>query len=145
MDSLGGDSSIINLVGFYLYKTKLIMDGINLFGEKIELCSKSPMTGYYRTGCCETGPEDLGTHTVCAVMTEEFLKFSKSKGNDLMTPIPSYGFPGLKAGDRWCLCALRWLEAYRAGLAPLVILEATNEKTLKIIPLDILISKAFKQ
>jgi uncharacterized protein len=121
------------------------MDGINLFGEKIELCSKSPMTGYYRTGCCETGPEDLGTHTVCAVMTEEFLEFSKSKGNDLMTPIPAYGFPGLKSGDRWCLCALRWLEAYRAGLAPLVILEATNEKTLKIIPLDILIGKAFKQ
>lgn len=103
------------------------------------------MTGYYRTGCCETGPDDLGTHTVCAVMTQDFLNFSKSKGNDLITPIPAYGFPGLKAGDRWCLCALRWLEAYNAGFAPLVRLESTNEKTLKIIPLKYLIEKAYKQ
>jgi len=115
------------------------MDGINVFGQKISLCSNDPLTGYYRTGCCETGPDDLGTHTVCAVMTVEFLEFSKSRGNDLMTPIPAYGFPGLKAGDRWCLCARRWLEAYESKVAPSVILEATNEKTLEIIPLETLI------
>jgi uncharacterized protein (DUF2237 family) len=97
------------------------------------------LTGYYRSGCCETGPDDLGTHTVCAVMTLEFLEFSKSRGNDLMTPIPAYSFPGLKAGDQWCLCARRWLEAYESKVAPSVILEATNEKTLEIIPLEILI------
>lgn len=120
------------------------MDGVNVFGEKLEICSESPMTGYYRTGCCETGTDDLGTHTVCSIMTQEFLEFSKSRGNDLMTPIRAYDFPGLKSGDRWCLCALRWLEAYKAGVAPAVILEATNEKTLKIIPLNILITKVLK-
>jgi hypothetical protein len=116
------------------------MDGVNVFGQKISLCSKDPLTGYYRTGCCETGPDDLGTHTVCAVMTAEFLDFSKSRGNDLMTPIPAYGFPGLKPGDQWCLCARRWLEAYESKVAPSVILEATNEKTLEIIPLETLIT-----
>jgi uncharacterized protein (DUF2237 family) len=124
-------------LGFILKQHK--MDGINVFGQKISLCSKDPLTGYYRTGCCETGPDDLGTHTVCAVMTLEFLEFSKSRGNDLMTPIPAYSFPGLKAGDQWCLCARRWLEAYESKVAPSVILEATNEKTLEIIPLEILI------
>lgn len=116
----------------------------NVFGQELIPCSLEPMTGFYRNGCCETGPEDSGTHTVCAALTEAFLVFSKSRGNDLSTPIPAYDFPGLKAGDRWCLCALRWLEAYKAGCAPLVILEATNEKTLNLIPLDVLISKAVK-
>lgn len=116
----------------------------NVFGEPLITCSTEPMTGFYRTGCCETGPEDSGTHTVCAVMTEEFLNFSKSRGNDLITPRPEYLFPGLKPGDKWCLCALRWLEAHRAGYSPQVYLEATNEKTLSIIPLDILIQKALK-
>ncbi len=116
------------------------MDGINVFGQKISLCSKDPLTGYYRTGCCDTGQDDLGTHTVCAVMTAEFLEFSKSRGNDLMTPIPAYGFPGLKPGDQWCLCASRWLEAYHSKVAPGVILEATNEKTLETIPLEALIA-----
>ncbi|MDO8967644.1 DUF2237 family protein [Algoriphagus sp.] len=116
----------------------------NVFGEDLISCSTSPMTGFYRNGCCETGPEDSGTHTVCAMMTEEFLLFSRSRGNDLITPRPEYQFPGLSAGDKWCLCALRWLEAYRSNCAPPVFLEATNEKTLKLIPLEILISKALK-
>lgn len=116
----------------------------NVFGESLIPCSLEPMTGFYRTGCCETGPEDSGTHTVCAVMTQEFLIFSKNRGNDLIAPRPEYDFPGLKSGDKWCLCALRWLEAYRADCAPQVVLEATNEKTLTLIPLEVLILKAWK-
>lgn len=116
----------------------------NVFGESLIPCSMDPLTGFYRNGCCETGPEDSGTHTVCAVMTEEFLIFSKNRGNDLITPRPEYVFPGLKPGDKWCLCALRWLEAFRADCAPQVVLEATNEKTLTLIPLDLLITKALK-
>lgn len=116
----------------------------NVFGESLIPCSLEPLTGFYRNGCCETGPEDSGTHTVCAVMTEEFLIFSKNRGNDLITPRPEYVFPGLKPGDKWCLCALRWMEAFRANCAPQVVLEATNEKTLTLIPLDVLITKALK-
>ena len=116
----------------------------NVFGEDLIPCSLDPITGFYRNGCCETGSDDAGTHTVCAVMTEEFLIFSKNHGNDLMTSRPEYLFPGLKPGDKWCLCALRWLEAYRSNLAPPAFLEATNEKTLNLVPLDILISKALK-
>jgi uncharacterized protein (DUF2237 family) len=116
----------------------------NVFGEDLIPCSLDPMTGFFRNGCCETGPEDSGTHTVCAIMTKEFLLFSKSRGNDLISPMPEYQFPGLKPGDKWCLCALRWLEAYRSDCAPFVFLEATNEKTLNLIPLEILISKALK-
>lgn len=108
----------------------------NVFGEPLITCSTQPLTGFYRDGCCETGPDDLGTHTVCAVMTQEFLSFSYLKGNDLMTPRPEYRFPGLIAGDRWCLCASRWLEAYQAGVAPKLILEATHEKTLEYISLQ---------
>ena len=115
----------------------------NIFGEEIISCSTKPLTGYYRNGCCETGEDDRGTHTVCAKMTDEFLSFTKARGNDLSTPIPDYDFPGLKAGDFWCLCALRWLEAYRAGLAPKVKLEATNEATLRIIPMEILLEMAY--
>lgn len=120
------------------------MDGINVFGQKLQICSSKPLTGFYRNGCCDTGKEDLGTHTVCALMTSEFLEFSRARGNDLITPIVQYDFPGLKPGDKWCLCARRWLEAYQAGFAPQVYLEATNEATLKIIPLEILIQFAFK-
>lgn len=116
----------------------------NVFGESLISCSMNPLTGFYRTGCCETGQDDTGTHTVCAVMTEEFLAFSKSRGNDLVTPRPEYLFPGLSPGDRWCLCVLRWMEAYGAGYAPLVILEATNELTLNLVSLDVLIEKAYK-
>ena len=116
----------------------------NVFGEALALCSLSPKTGFYRNGCCSTGRDDLGTHTVCAIMTDEFLQFSRSKGNDLITPRPVYDFPGLVAGDRWCLCALRWKEAWEAGCAPLLVLEATHEKTLDFVPLGELVKFAFK-
>jgi uncharacterized protein (DUF2237 family) len=106
----------------------------NAFGKPLALCSKSPMAGFYRNGFCETGPEDGGLHTVCAKVTKRFLEFTRSKGNDLSTPHPEYGFPGLQPGDRWCLCAARWEEAKEAGKAPEVILEATHEATLKIVP-----------
>jgi uncharacterized protein (DUF2237 family) len=102
----------------------------NVLGEKLEICSIQPMTGFYRDGCCDTGQEDIGSHTVCAVMTAEFLEFSKSRGNDLSTPIPAFGFRGLQPGDRWCLCAPRWQEAFEAGQAPRVVLRATHESAL---------------
>lgn len=107
-------------------------------GGALAPCSLSPLTGFYRNGCCETGPEDSGQHTVCAVMTDGFLKFSMSMGNDLSTPRPEYDFPGLRAGDRWCLCAPRWAEALEAGCAPDVILEATHEEVLAVAPLGVL-------
>lgn len=110
----------------------------NILGGVLGVCSMQPRTGFTRTGCCSTGPEDLGSHTVCAVMTAEFLAFSKSRGNDLSTPRPEWQFPGLKPGDRWCLCAARWLEAYEAGMAPKVVLEATNEAALRAVPLEAL-------
>lgn len=116
----------------------------NVFGESLQVCCTSPMTGYYRDGFCRTDEHDQGRHTVCAIMTEEFLSFSKSKGNDLSTPIPEYQFSGLKAGDQWCLCALRWKEAFDAGMAPLVVLEATNEKTLDYVQLNDLITHAYR-
>jgi uncharacterized protein len=102
----------------------------NVFGEPLEACSINPTTGFYRDGCCSTGPEDIGSHTVCAVMTGAFLDFSKSSGNDLSTPMPEHGFPGLKPGDRWCLCAPRWREALEADRAPRVVLRATHEAAL---------------
>lgn len=114
----------------------------NVFGEDLQLCSIDPMTGYFRTGCCETGQGDSGVHTVCAVLTNDFLEYTKAQGNDLSTPRPQYGFPGLKAGDRWCLCALRWHEAFKAGKAPLVQLKSTNIKTLKLVPLEDLLTQA---
>ena len=115
----------------------------NIFGQPLITCSTSPMTGFYRDGCCRTDAQDVGTHTVCAVMTEDFLNFTKSRGNDLTTPIPAYNFPGLKPGDRWCLCANRWFEAYQAGKAPRLILEATHERTLRYVPLEVLKGFAF--
>jgi hypothetical protein len=102
----------------------------NVFGETLEPCSTKPMTGFFRDGCCDTGPEDVGSHTVCTMMTDEFLAFSRSRGNDLSTPMPDFGFPGLKAGDRWCLCAPRWQEAFEAGSAPRVVLRATHGDAL---------------
>lgn len=119
--------------------------GFNVFGEPLVACSLKPKTGYYRDGCCKTDENDHGTHTVCAVMTDDFLVFSKNKGNDLVTPRPEYHFTGLKAGDKWCLCASRWLEAYHAGKAPKVLLEATNEKTLDYITLEELLVYAYKK
>lgn len=109
--------------------------GLNVLGAPLKDCNHDPVTGFMRTGCCETGPQDTGSHTVCAIMTDEFLTFSASRGNDLSTPAMRWGFPGLVAGDRWCLCAARWLEAYGAGCAPQVALDATHEKALDIIPL----------
>ena len=103
----------------------------NVLGEPLENCSLQPMTGFFRNGCCDTSREDIGSHTVCAVMTETFLEFSKSRGNDLSTPVPEYGFPGLRPGDRWCLCAPRWREAFEAQCAPRVMLRATHEAALE--------------
>lgn len=117
----------------------------NVFGEKITLCSENPLTGFYRDGCCDTGPEDRGNHMVCAIMTEEFLEFSKSMGNDLSTPLPQYNFPGLAPGDRWCLCVMRWKEAFDAGKAPKVVLEATNEKALDFVTMEELLKCAWKE
>lgn len=117
----------------------------NVFGEPLVPCSFNPRTGFFRTGCCETGPQDLGTHTVCAVVTSEFLEFSKSRGNDLITPRPEYDFPGLKPGDKWCLCVLRWIEALGAGVAPQVVLEATHEKSLEFVSIKELIAKAWME
>ena len=110
----------------------------NVFGKPLAQCCTAPMTGFYRDGYCKTGEGDVGSHVVAAQVTQEFLDFTKSRGNDLQTPRPMYDFPGLKAGDRWCLCALRWREAYDAGVAPPVVLEATHEKALKYIPLETL-------
>ena len=107
----------------------------NVLGGKLASCSTSPMTGFFRDGCCNTGPEDVGSHTVCTRMTEEFLDFSLSQGNDLLTPMPQFGFAGLQPGDQWCLCASRWAEALDAGSAPLVVLEATHERALEILDL----------
>lgn len=102
----------------------------NVLGEPLEPCSADPLTGFFRDGCCNTGPQDRGSHTVCAIMTEAFLIFSQARGNDLSTPVPDYGFPGLKPGQRWCLCAPRWQEAFEAGAAPRVALRATHEGAL---------------
>ena len=110
----------------------------NVFGEPLKPCSKFPMTGFYRDGCCHTGADDLGQHTVCIVATESFLEFSARAGNDLSTPHPELDFPGLIEGDHWCLCALRWVEAYEAGCAPKLILSATHETMLELVPLEIL-------
>jgi len=118
--------------------TRYDVDAKNVLGRELQPCSTRPMTGFFRNGCCETSHEDTGLHTVCAVMTAEFLAFSKAVGNDLSTPRPEYGFPGLKPGDRWCLCAPRWKEALDAGAAPRVVLDATHEETLAIVPLGIL-------
>ncbi|OUT69502.1 MAG: hypothetical protein CBB76_08090 [Crocinitomicaceae bacterium TMED16] len=116
----------------------------NVFGEPLQICCTKPMTGYFRDGVCRTIFEDHGTHTVCAVMTNDFLAFSALQGNDLITPMPYYEFPGLKQGDKWCLCISRWIEAEKEGKAPKVILEATHEKTLEYTTIDTLIKHAFK-
>jgi hypothetical protein len=111
---------------------------VNVLGGALETCSTAPMTGFFRNGCCDTGPMDRGQHTVCAVMTAEFLALSKYLGNDLSTPRPEYAFPGLKPGDRWCLCAARFLQAHEEGAAPRVNLAGTHMRTLDVVPLSIL-------
>lgn len=110
----------------------------NVFGQPIVPCSFKPLTGFFRDGCCKTNAEDEGTHVICAIMTEEFLAFSKSRGNDLSTPLPDLGFPGLKPKDQWCLCAMRWVEALSAGVPPLVVLESTSYHALDLVPLEVL-------
>ncbi len=110
----------------------------NVLGEALEACSDDPVTGFFRDGCCNTGPEDLGSHTICAVVTAEFLAHQRSIGNDLVTPVPEYRFPGLTPGDRWCVTAFNWLRAHRDGAACYVVLASTHERALDIVPLDIL-------
>ena len=111
---------------------------LNVLGDQLASCSTDPMTGFFRKGCCDNGPMDQGSHTVCAVMTAEFLALSKYLGNDLSTPRPEFGFAGLKPGDRWCLCAARFLQAHDEGAAPRVNLAATHQRALEIVPLDVL-------
>ncbi len=115
-----------------------IYPSINVFGKELEMCCEDPETGFFRNGMCDTCREDQGVHTVCILATEEFLIFSKSVGNDFSTPHPEFEFPGLKPGDRWCLCALRWQEAYEQGKAPPVYLESTHENTLKLVDFNLL-------
>lgn len=110
-------------------------DASNVLGTPLAICSTSPMTGFYRDGCCNTGGGDMGAHIVCAQVTAEFLAFSKAQGNDLSTPVPAFQFPGLKPGDRWCLCASRWQEALDAGVAPPIVLEATHASALEYVSL----------
>jgi uncharacterized protein len=119
-----------------------INSDLNVNGTPLVPCSFDPLTGFYRDGCCSTGEEDLGSHTVCSILTDEFLSFSKSKGNDLSTPRPEYRFKGLVAGDQWCLCAQRWQEAYQAGYAPKVVLASTNHKALRHVALEALLANA---
>jgi len=115
---------------------------LNVLGGLLDTCSVNPMTGFFRNGCCDTSREDIGSHTVCVVMTAEFLAFSKAQGNDLSTPMPEFGFAGLKPGDRWCLCAPRWQEALEAGVAPPVVLAATHAATLEWVQLSDLTAHA---
>jgi uncharacterized protein len=115
---------------------------VNVVGGELLPCSTEPLTGFFRDACCATGPEDVGSHTVCAVMTDVFLEFSRQAGNDLSTPRPEWGFPGLEPGDRWCVCASRWLEAHDAGCAPPVVLGATHARALEVVSIELLTARA---
>lgn len=115
-----------------------IDESLNVFGEPLQSCSEEPLTGFYRDGCCNTSDADYGQHTVCVQVNQAFLEYSRFRGNDLMTPMEEFGFPGLKEGDRWCLCAVRWLEAYEHNMAPRVYLAGTHQRATEIIPLDLL-------
>jgi uncharacterized protein (DUF2237 family) len=114
------------------------MDERNVLGDELEPCGTEPMTGFFRDGCCSTGPEDLGSHTICAVVTAEFLEHQRRIGNDLSTPLPAYGFPGLEPGDRWCVTAVNWARAFNDGVAAPVVLASTNEAVLEIVPMEAL-------
>ena len=116
--------------------------GKNVLGQPLQVCGCDPMTGFYRTGCCETGEDDFGVHTICCIVDAKFLAASKALGNDLSTPMPQFGFAGLKPGDRWCVCAARWLQVQQAGAACPIVLEATHENTLRIVPFELLIQHA---
>ncbi|WP_218153329.1 DUF2237 family protein [Methylophaga sulfidovorans] len=113
-------------------------ESLNVFGEKLESCSEDPLTGFYRDGCCNTSDVDYGQHTVCVQVSQAFLEYSRFRGNDLTTPVKEFGFPGLKPGDRWCLCAQRWLEAYEHDMAPKIHLAATHQRATEVIPLEVL-------
>ncbi|MCX7552600.1 DUF2237 domain-containing protein [Marinicella sp. S1101] len=113
-------------------------ESLNVYHEPLESCCEDPLTGFFRDGCCNTADEDLGMHTVCVELTDDFLQFSKRMGNDLITPRPEFNFPGLKAGDRWCLCASRWLQSHQAGVAPRVHIRSTHQRTLEIVDLQLL-------
>jgi len=115
-----------------------IAESTNVLGEPLGLCSDAPITGFFRDGCCNTSDEDFGSHTICVELTDSFLEYSRFKGNDLSTPQPDFGFPGLSAGQRWCLCAARWLEAHEQGMAPRVVLMSTHIRALEIVPLETL-------
>ncbi|TDT74234.1 hypothetical protein BDE40_3022 [Litoreibacter halocynthiae] len=115
---------------------------LNVLGDELKNCSDDPVTGFFRNGCCDTGPMDQGSHTVCAIMTAEFLAFSKYLGNDLSTPRPEYGFAGLNPGDQWCLCAARFLQAHEEGAAPKIRLASTHQRALDIVPLEVLVKNA---
>jgi len=120
------------------------MNAKNVLGGQLLACSYDPVTGYFRDGCCNTDSTDRGNHTICTRVTEDFLAFSRGQGNDLSTPMPAYRFPGLRPGDRWCVCATRWQEALAAGVAPPVVLEATHERALRVVPLEILMEYAWE-
>ncbi len=113
-------------------------ESLNVFGEELMSCSEEPLSGFFRDGCCNTSEEDLGSHTVCVEVTDAFLEYSRFRGNDLSTPMPEHGFPGLQAGDCWCLCAARWLEAHQQEMAPRVFLQRTHLKALEVVPLELL-------
>lgn len=113
-------------------------DPLNVFGEPLQECGTEPMTGFFRDGCCNTSDQDVGSHTVCVLVTAEFLEYSRFRGNDLSTPMPAFGFPGLQPGDSWCLCAARWLEASEQGMAPRVYLRRTHQRALEVVPIDVL-------
>ena len=113
-------------------------ESLNVFGEELMSCSEEPLTGFFRDGCCNTSEEDLGSHTLCVEVTDAFLEYSRFRGNDLSTPMPEHGFPGLQAGDCWCLCAARWLEAHQQEMAPRVFLQRTHLKALEVVPLELL-------
>lgn len=119
-------------------------DALNVLGEPLEPCCNEPLTGFYRDGYCNTGLEDLGSHTVCCVVNENFLRYSQAQGNDLSTPRPEFNFPGLKPGDGWCVCAARWYQAYQDGMAPPVKLASTHQKALEIVPKEALLELAFE-
>ena len=115
-----------------------IDESLNVFGEPLQSCSDNPLTGFFRDGCCNTNDNDVGSHTVCIKITTEFLEYSRFRGNDLSTGVPEHGFPGLKPGNKWCLCALRWLEAYQNEMAPKIVLASTHQRAIDIIPLELL-------
>ena len=119
-------------------ETQQMDQSVNVFGEQLESCNENPMTGFFRDGCCNTSDQDTGSHTVCVEASQKFLEFSRLRGNDLSTPRPEFGFSGLRPGDRWCLCAARWLEAHQQGMAPRIYLTRTHQRALEIVPMELL-------